>query len=170
MGKIINGQIEAGDITGAQKTLASFQHMADQIPTPSPNASKMERSIPELIRIKVAHAKRRIEEALAGVVAPNTQDAARQVKSDTVRPIQLTKPIAVRNWLKILDDARPLSSYETYRCPLNTEPFLDLAGHLKSLPPSADPEKVFESLHETAKTIVDAHNVIIEMLKQEAKR
>jgi hypothetical protein len=42
--------------------------------------------------------------------------------------------ITASDWLGKLDDAS-----ETSDCALNTAPFLDLAGHLKSLPPSDDP-------------------------------
>ncbi len=47
---------------------------------------------------------------------------------------------------------------------------VSLASHLKSLPPSDDPWKVFERLHATADTIISAQNVVAGMLKQQAKR
>jgi hypothetical protein len=73
--------------------------------------------------------------------------------------------VTVSEWLTKLDDHNKSND-----CPLNTEPFLDLPGYLKSLPASDDPQKVFESLHETAKKIVSAQNVIVGMLKQQAAK
>jgi hypothetical protein len=72
--------------------------------------------------------------------------------------------MTVAVWIKMLDDNSQSSMA------LNTEPFLNLAGYLKSLPPSDDPEKVFKSLNETAKKIVNAQNVIVGMLKQQATK
>ena len=51
---------------------------------------------------------------------------------------------------------------------MNADLFLDLAGYLKSLPPSDDPQKVFKALHDTAERLVKAQNVIDQMLKQQA--
>jgi len=50
---------------------------------------------------------------------------------------------------------------------LNTAIFLEFADHLKSLPPSDDPETAFDGLYPAAKTIVTAQNVIHQMLKQQ---
>lgn len=50
---------------------------------------------------------------------------------------------------------------------LNAEPFLDLAGYLKSLPRSNDPQQMFASLHGTAKEIATAKNVLDRMLRQQ---
>jgi hypothetical protein len=100
-------------------------------------------------------------QAKAGIT--NAPSSTRQSTSDTKPPIQPV--ITVSDWLKKLDDDDKGNG-----CPLNTEPFLDLAGYLKSLPRTDDPQKIFESLHETAKKIVTAQNVITGMLKQQVKR
>jgi hypothetical protein len=55
-------------------------------------------------------------------------------------------------------------------CPLNTRLFLDLPGHLKSLPRSDDPRVIFDNLQEAAKVIVTAQNVVTGMLKQQGMR
>lgn len=52
---------------------------------------------------------------------------------------------------------------------LNSEPFLDLAGYLKSLPSSDDPNGVFGNLYSTASTLLYARNNIDRMLKEKAK-
>jgi len=51
---------------------------------------------------------------------------------------------------------------------LNTGPFLDLAGYLKSRPPADDPRSAFEALRATAETLVTAQNVIHQMLRRQA--
>jgi hypothetical protein len=53
---------------------------------------------------------------------------------------------------------------------VNTEPFLDLADYLKSLPPSDNPQTVFASLYGAANEIVTAQVMITRMLNQQAKR
>lgn len=71
--------------------------------------------------------------------------------------------VTVSDWLQKLDNGD-----QSNDCPLNTGPFLDMAVYLKSLSPSSDPQKVFNSLHKTARTIVKAQNVIQQMLRQGA--
>lgn len=73
--------------------------------------------------------------------------------------------VSVTDWLAKLDDGN-----KSNECPLNTEPFLRLAEYLKSLPPSGDSQKVLDSLHKTAKTLVTAQSVITGMLKQPTKK
>ena len=74
--------------------------------------------------------------------------------------------VTVSDWLMKLDDAIPYAY-----CPLNTEPFLDLAGYLKSLLlPSNKPTRVFYDLHETANRIVSAQSIVTRMLRQQAIR
>jgi hypothetical protein len=167
---IITAQINAGDITGAQKTLASAQQVAAHMPATNPSSSAMEKSITNLINISINSAKIRIAKAQAEAGDHNTPDSTHPLKPDTTLPVQLIQPIAVTDWLKMLDDDRSSSYYDKDRAPLNTEPFLDLACHLKFLPPSDDPQKVFKALHEAAKAVVSAQNVITEMLTQQAKR
>jgi len=70
--------------------------------------------------------------------------------------------ITVADWLSKLDDDN-----KGNECSLNTEPFLDLAGYLKTSPPADDSQKVFEWFYETAKTIVTAQNAIAGMRKQQ---
>lgn len=88
-------------------------------------------------------------------------------KSDKLVTHLITKAQAkagiTNAWIKILDDA---GEYMYSDCPLNTEPFLNLSDHLKSLP-SNDAQKIFYGLSEVAKKIVKAQNTISQMLKQQ---
>jgi hypothetical protein len=132
-------QIKAGDIAGAQATANTIQ-----------NASWK------------TSAQSAIAQAQAKNGITNAPHSTRQSTSDIPPPIQPV--ITASDWLKKLDDDNKSND-----CPLNTEPFLDLAGYLKTLPPSDNPQNVFESLRETAEKIVSAQNVITGMLKQQAK-
>ena len=69
--------------------------------------------------------------------------------------------ITVSDWIKKLDDDNKNTD-----CPLNSEPFLDLTGYLKSLS-SNDAEKIFNGMFSAAEKIVSAQNVIHQMLKQQ---
>ena len=74
--------------------------------------------------------------------------------------------VKASDWLEKLDDAIPYAL-----CPLNTEPFLDLAGHLKSLLVSSNkPTRVFYDLHEAANRIISAQSIVTKTLKQQAIR
>ncbi|MEK6664278.1 MAG: hypothetical protein AABY73_10485 [Pseudomonadota bacterium] len=139
-GIIAVAQAKAGDFADAQKT-------AELIPI-------------EYFK-RVARSEIAAIQAKAGNT--NTPNQTRPSTSDTQPPIQ---PVTqVSDWHKILDDGDKSND-----CPLNTAPFLDLAGYLKSFPPSDNPQQVFESLHYTAWKIVKAQNVIAGMLKQQAKK
>lgn len=170
--------MKIGDMAGAQKTLASAQKVAELIQPE--NFSK--HSIQEAIArsqieagdiagaqksadlIQDTASKKRLQEKIAEAQTKTgtTNAPTRQSTSDTQPPIQ---PVTtVSDWLNKLDD----DDLTHILCPLNTGPFLDLAGYLKSLPASDDPEKVFDGLRETAEKIVEAQNVIAGMLKQQA--
>jgi len=66
-------------------------------------------------------------------------------------------------WLLLLDD-----NDRSHNCPLNSAPFLDLSGYLKSLPSADDPQMAFDALRDTADGLVMAQVVISRMLKQQA--
>ena len=88
---------------------------------------------------------------------------APQLPSDTP---PTTQPILkVADWLERLDAEGKQWDYA-----LNTRPFLDLAGYLKSLPSSRDPNKVFDGLRETSEKLVRAKNIVHQMLKRQATR
>ncbi|TAN38300.1 MAG: hypothetical protein EPN25_14135 [Nitrospirae bacterium] len=146
---IAEAQIKAGDIAGADKTLASVQKTAELLDDDR-EAFYKKILIPRWITRTKAYI----------TIARNS---TRQSTAYTQSPIQ---PVdTVYKWLRELDNDLKFTD-----CPLNTEPFLDLAGYLKSLPPSDNPQRAFDSLHKTAETIVKAQNVITGMLRQLAKR
>lgn len=60
------------------------------------------------------------------------------------------------NGLSHLDDGD-----RTHDAPLNSAPFLNLSGHLKSLSTSDDPQAVFDAFRDTADTLLKAHRCII---------
>ena len=171
---IAKAQIKAGDTAGAQKTLASAQKAAEFIKHATwkngaqQDISDAAKAIAEAqatsgdiagaqktaALIKDASYKRYAQAVIAEAQAAGiiiTPNSTRQSTSDTQPSIQPV--ITVSDWLKKLDDD------------LNTEPFLDLTGYLKSLPPSDKLWNVFESLLKTAQKIVTAQNVIHKMLK-----
>ena len=137
---IAEGQAKAGDFAGAKKTadLISDVYFKNQ-----------------------AHATITHIQAQAG--SGGTPSPDRQSMSD---PIPSAPPsIPVSAWITLLDeDADP----EYWRTALNTRPFLDLAGYLKSRPPFDHPQKAFDDLYKTAEVIVDAQNMVHQMLKQQS--
>ena len=144
---VAHAQIEAGDIAGAQKSADLAQKSAALIKdTPAISSWKT---------VKKKALQEAIAEAQAKVGVAAVPSSTRQSAPDTKPSI---KPVTVSDWIKELEGD------------LNTGPFLDFAGYLKSLPSSDDPRKVFDGLHKTAETIVAAQNVIHKRLKQQAAR
>ena len=169
---IANIQAARGDIAGAQATadlirdptyksealghIAGAQAAAGDVA----GAQKTDGLIPD--DFYKASTLGRIAEAQKNnnTVEPNS---TRQLPSDT-RPT--TQPnLKVADWLERLD-----AEGEQWDCALNTRPFLDLAGYLKSLPSSRDPNKVFNDLSDASKKLVRAQNIVHQMLKQQAIR
>jgi tetratricopeptide (TPR) repeat protein len=116
-----------------------------------------------------ARAKREIAAAqeISNAPHPGPQSTA-----DTKPPIQPV--VTVADWTHELDGITVFLGGAVLRdstpALLSTEPFLDLAGYLKSLPPSDKPQNVFHSLHETAAELVGGQVVIQGMLKRQATR
>lgn len=73
-------------------------------------------------------------------------------------------PITISDWLTKLDDDD--KSIDHHDCALNTGPFLDLDGYLKSLPPHENSQSAFDSSFKTAWIITSAQNIIHQMLKR----
>ncbi len=76
--------------------------------------------------------------------------------------------VTVSDWLEMLDMGR--DCYWDFACALNSEPFLDLARYLKSLPPPKNSQAAFEASAKTARILATAQSVIHRMLKQQAKQ
>ena len=152
--EIATAQINASDIAGAQKTLAQAQKTAERIK----DGEK-------------AQAEKAIAEAEAKLVIASAT-GSRQ----TTLALPIQSVIIVSDWLKKLDDGNQDSD-----CPLNTDPFLDLADYLQTLParwtkryPSEAfipaGERTFRMYRATAEKLVKAQNVITGMLKQQAQQ
>ncbi|MFI5157176.1 MAG: hypothetical protein ACHQEM_13375, partial [Chitinophagales bacterium] len=73
--------------------------------------------------------------------------------------------ISTNVWISMLDDTSIYSPYY----PLNIDPFLDLAGYLKSQQ-SDDPQKYFEALRSTAFKIATTQSYIDRIMKRLAKQ
>lgn len=176
---IAEAQLEAGDLAGAKLTLASAQKTTDLIQGESYGKSWAQSALAEAQArsgdiagaqknadlIQDANSKSR---ALSTIAEAQTKaDIAKKPNStrQSTSAIPIQPIIKVSDWLKKLDDDNKSND-----CPLNTGPFLDLAGYLKIVPSSGDPQTIFNSLNETAETIVKAQKIITGMLKQEAKK
>ena len=162
-------QAKSGDIAGAQKTadLIKDVHKAyaqRDIAEAQAKGGDIAGALKTADLIQDADLKKQAQEAIAEAQtkASNTYATNPTRQSTSAPPVQSV--ITASDWLKKLDDGDKSND-----CPLNTGPFLDLAGYLKSLPPSNDPSTVFRPLHEIARKIVTAQNVITGILKQQAK-
>jgi tetratricopeptide (TPR) repeat protein len=215
---VAEAQARNGDIAGAQKTFAEAQktadlvtHALDKLVARSEMAKAQARSgdiagalkTADLIadsseeRAAIAEAQLKAGDIAGALSTANliqnpfyrslaqkaiAEAQAKAATSNTA--LQNPVVITVSDWLGKLDDDE-----KTHNCPLNTGPFLDLAGYLKSFPPSdrrsfseltydgrtslrgtENPQTVFKLVHETAEKIVTAQNVIIGMLKQQARQ
>jgi tetratricopeptide (TPR) repeat protein len=176
-------QTEAGDMTGARATLAAAQNSVDLVKEEKYKSIPQHRIVEALAKLGDTEDAQKIAEHVQNIdykrdalrLIANAKAKAKE-KAGMTSAVNSTSPSAsdthaknrpvltVSVWLKKLDDGDKRNE-----CALNTGPFLDLAGYLKSLPSSDDPPGVFKSLHETAEKIVNAQNVIAGMLKQQAK-
>jgi tetratricopeptide (TPR) repeat protein len=170
---IAEAQIKAGDISGAEKTANLIQDAdwkgwaQEKVAIAQAQSGDIAGAQKTIDRMSASGNKERGQLAInriqAEVGAPKIPLASRPPSSSAQLPV---KPVTtVSDWLKNLDDSNGYGY-----CPLNTEPFLDLAGYLKSLPQSDDPEEVFHSLYGTAAKLVKAQNVIQKMLKQQDRQ
>jgi hypothetical protein len=74
--------------------------------------------------------------------------------------------LSIYDWTSLLDEDNKGLIHR--RPALNTEPFLNLATYLKSLPTYEDTFKTFMQLNSVVGDIIDAQNKIERMLKQQA--
>ena len=158
---IAEAQVKAGDIAAANSTIVSAKRTADLIQDAFWKSNAQ-------MHIAWAQAK---NGDIAGAQATISliQDADRKewaqkaVSDARARTSFVNMPAS--DWLGKLDDADRRSE-----CPLSASLFLDLAGYLKSLPPSDNPEKVFEALRVTVRDLNRAQYVVHQMLKQQARK
>jgi hypothetical protein len=76
--------------------------------------------------------------------------------------------ITARDWLERLDDED--NHIDHHDCALNSAPFLDLAGYVKSLPSSDNSQNVFDRSFGIAWTLATAQHVIHQMLKRQDRK
>jgi hypothetical protein len=81
--------------------------------------------------------------------------------SKTVTQAPVVASATASDWIRKLDD-----TFVYGGCPLNTDLFLDLAGYLRALPSSGDPDEVFIALSDTATKIITAQNAVDKILRQ----
>jgi tetratricopeptide (TPR) repeat protein len=166
---IVEAQGKAGDIAGALRTVELIQD-AGWKSSALNFAAKAQAKAGDIAGaqktadlIKAPWSKTIAESAIAEaqVKADSTINQASNVGGTEVAQAPVHPAIPV---IKVWDWVEELDAF------LKADPFLDLAGYLKSLPPSDNPQKVFESLSATAQEIVRQQNSIDIMLKQQAAR
>jgi len=156
---IAHAQLKAGDIAGARESLELLIKYADPTRDPDNKYNKY------MEQFSIRSVREAIDDAQLKAGSVNKSAATVSPTTVALAPIAV---INVSDWVNNLDDkvAQP-AQYSV--CPLNTEPFLDLAGYLTGQH-SDDPDKLFDVLKETAEKIIKAQNVIDKMLKQQAKQ
>lgn len=184
---VAKAKIEAGELAGAKSTLLAALKSADRIgiephigiasPKNARNSQLAYVAMAQAEGGDLASAQKTFDliddvdlkkyhqldfvKALAKAGTASVPNAPRHLVPGTQSSIQ--PAISASDWLKKLDDNNKSSD-----CPLNTEPFMDLAGHLrKTVPPSSfGAHSVFGPLLETAEKIVRGQSVIIQLLKR----
>lgn len=140
---IAAAQAKAGDIAGAQGTLASLQ------------LTKTYKSLGGAER-DIAYATQKGEGYF--------RDFYKRVDADFVKKQQSSPTVS--DWLKLLDYERA-TAWDFVG--LNTAPFLDLSSYLIAQR-SDDPRKFHNSLIETARIAIKAQNNVDDMLKRQARK
>jgi hypothetical protein len=164
---IAAAEAAAGEIAEAQKTADRIQDGYYKVRALSAVAEAQVRGGNLAGAEKTLTYSRKIAEQIKEVAYKGYAQkaiAAAEAKAGLASPPAANNE-TVAEWLGKLED-----DDKSHACPLNTGPFLDLSGYLKSLPPSNDPIKVFNGLRETARDIFTAQNVVTGMLKQQALR
>jgi hypothetical protein len=168
-------QIEKGcDVAGAKETLRSALSEADSIQDKDTKDDALSdiAEASKIIPFKASNGYRwgavTMGERGAASDAEDYSFKASQGKSDAGETVvrariqaavqPATPVIKVSDWLHLLDDD------------LNTEPFLDFANYLASLPSSGDAQKQFSAFRDAAKIIIKAQNCIDVMLKLQARQ
>jgi tetratricopeptide (TPR) repeat protein len=165
---IANAQAEAGDIAGAKITLASAIKAAGLVPIVEHKVRYLG-AIAEVqiivgdvsgAKATLTNAQRIAELIENAYYKGEAQKALAVTQAKAGMPVApIVPPVAVSEWIYMLDYS-----------PVNSEPFLDLRGYLKSLPPSNNPQKVFNDLIAAVNIIIAAQNDIHRMLRQQAIR
>jgi len=190
---VANAQADAGDIVGARKTseliqdethkvLAQESIANAQINTKDVSGAKetCASALKIAARIQDVYARTIAFEGIVEAQAKAGDIAGAQKTADLIqladqksfayeiiaevqgKPVPSAPP--AYDWMNKLDD-----SDQSNDCALNTEPFLDLASYLKSLPSLDTPKEVYHSFATTTQKIVKAQKAIDEKLKLQNK-
>ncbi|WP_332776321.1 hypothetical protein [Polaromonas sp.] len=170
---IISAQVKAGDYRGAVKTNGEVRdddkrsYNLYEIAKAQAQARDFDGAAKNAELIQIVKYKEWATNAIAGERAKTNNPVVptpAPTPESTAAKRSPVPSMTAEDWIKMLDDK------SQYGAALNTEPFLNLAGYLKSLPPSDNPHRVFDSLHKAAETLVKAQNMIAAMLKQQARK
>lgn len=162
---------EAGDLSGAQDIINKMVVEDDSMPQASYKGSAQQAIIKALARrgdlAGVQTAVKRmtfIEEADERPYV--LEDAKTYIASAgaTIAARTLVRPETL-SWLQMLDN-----TYDQEQCPLNTDLFLDMPKHLKSLPQSDETLDIFIPLRDFSSKVVHAMMTIDAMLQKQAIR
>jgi hypothetical protein len=163
---IAETQTKGGDLVSAKRTFVEARKAADLV-------QGTDKAVVQLMVVEtqvgageIADAQKTADQIQNGFHKDRALLAVAAAKTKAgLAGAPVSNSEATAAWLVKLED-----DDKGHACPLNTGPFLDLTGHLKSLPRSNDPNKVFDGLLETARQIVTAQNVIHQMLKQQDRK
>ncbi len=160
-------QIQGGDIAGANTTLALARKNAeliDDMQSKSYALTHLAEALAKTGDMAGARATLNLARQAADLIplepprtfssADSNRLNARSFIARASAKLGVANPKTIA-WLDALDSGNTL----------NTAPFLDFAGHLKSLPQSNKPYEIFNDLKSTAKEIVKARNGIQQLLK-----
>jgi hypothetical protein len=169
-----DAQAEAHDKKGALKTIAAAQEML--------KAGSVDINEQSFVGYRAQKSTAQEAIGLAQIVIGDIAGARKTADEIQYTPTKmemrnciaeaLAKKIpapTVSNWLHKLDDSDPY-----HYAALNTAPFLDLTGYLKSLSSSEISSEIFYARRDALENIVKAQKIIDQMLElqaaQEAKR
>lgn len=176
--EVAKAKLKVGDVAGAQNTLVNALSAARSIRQADYQLVKLADFRSDALRhIAIAQAKsgdlgrakttaELIQDSKLKILAQKAIAEAQVTPRVATTANSNTQPsITVSDWLDKLDDRDEYSD-----CALNTGPFLGLAGYLKSLPSSSDPQTIFWGLQGAAYKIASAQNAIHKMLRQPRPR
>jgi hypothetical protein len=162
---------EVGDVSGAKKSANLIQAEDNK----SRAAEKI--VLAQLKAGDIAAAQKGADLIQEGDSKTRARSAIAEAQSASRQSVPNSKPVVkVADWLTSLDDS-DMNHWSVFSSALNTDPFLDLAGYLKSLPAPSDLRRdnygrtiAFNPLRETISRLVSARLFIDEKLKQQGKR
>ena len=172
---LVKAQAMNGDIAGALKTADLLQDDAGYprksfalLHISEAQATSGDLAGARKTVVLIAHAG--VKDQAADRIAKAKANPRSPVVKASMSPTPASQPpdrprISDTDWITKLNDSEMSGD-----CPLNSRPFLDLAGYLQSLPSSDDPRQFFEKLRATADKLIRAQHIVYNMLEQQLKR